>query len=649
MAETDPSIILDVNQNPGIQPSNLISMFDFAQKAQQYRQQQAGRNALLGVLSNPDSIDPNTGLPTTKAIGQVTRIDPTAGIQLQNETLDAQVKRAQQEHLKTEAGKQNWDFMTSAAGIGVNAYDEAKKSGKSDDEARAAGQEARNDAVKNNGGVIGDDVADGIISKPFDPMSARALAKANSEYTASQHDATINRVADINAGLPDPDAPPAAQAASADPYDALAAKIDKSENSTGDRSAQSGTSSATGNGQFTSSTWLDNVKAERPELVKAGLTDNQILALRNDPAFSSEMTVSNAKKNAGLLSDAGMPVTGATVAAAHKLGPADAQKVIAADPTTPLRKILSPEVIKANPQLANQTAGQYMGAMTSQFGSAPLKGADDAAAPQKITGGKGWQERQDLDSGTTIRYNPQRGIATDLSGNVIPTPKRLGNVPSGQARSAPAMYMQRFLADHPDASPQDVANAMADYQRTQVAGTADVKAEAAGLQNLGKMKSSVEQAEGNAKKEADLVLSLADKGTVNGVPQAFNSWVQSARKGVFNSPDVTKFQTAVESFKNEYVKVLSTTGGMSGGMSSDAARREADAYINPNLTLEQIKGNIAVMKKSMANRTAAINDAYDDTKKRVTTAGGAEGDSAQAPPPSKILHYDAQGNLVNSP
>lgn len=159
-----------------------------------------------------------------------------------------------------------------------------------------------------------------------------------------------------------------------------------------------------------------------------------------------------------------------------------------------------------------------------------------------------------------------------------------------------------------------------------VALAADTKATTAGLVNLGKMKASVQQAEGNAGKEADLVLSLTDKGAAGATP-VFNKWIQGARTGVFGDPDSSKFQTAVESFKNEYVKVLSTTGGMSGGMSSDAARREADAYINPNLTKGQIKANIGVMRRSMANRTAAINEAYESSMHKLEhpDGGGTHG------------------------
>lgn len=157
-----------------------------------------------------------------------------------------------------------------------------------------------------------------------------------------------------------------------------------------------------------------------------------------------------------------------------------------------------------------------------------------------------------------------------------------------------------------------------------IATAAEVKAAQAGLTNLGKMKASVAQAEGNARKEADLVLSLTDKGAAGGTP-VFNKWMQGARTGVFGDPDASKFQTAVESFKNEYVKVLSTQGGMSGGMSSDAARREADTYINPNLSKAQIKANIEVMRKSMENRTNAINEAYEATRKKIEDLGKGGG------------------------
>jgi len=642
---TDPSIILDAGNfttpPPGAQ--SIMSMWEFAQAVKAQQKQEATTNTLKQIFTNPASVDPVTGMPTNKAVQEVMAVDPELGLKVRDQTLEAQVKAAEIAHSKTEVGKNNWDFMTQVAGIGYDAYDEAKKAGKSEPDAVSAGQAARNAAAENSGGVVGDDIIAGITGRPFDPAGAKALASANKERVEAQKAQAGEDVAYANAGLTPPSAVGVSQASS-DPFSDFAAKLIPSENSTGNPSAKNPNSTATGDGQFLNQTWIDNVRVTHPEWKT--LTDNQLLALRSDPELSKEVTVDYAKKNATTLADAGVPVTGANLAAAHKLGPGDAEKVIQADPSTPLPQILSPKVIAANPQLANQTAGQYMGGLTSQFGASPISAEGEPAEGRvPITGGKGWQERMDLDTNKPIRYNVNRGIATDLSGNPIPTPKNIGNIPTGNARSPAAFAVQKFAQEHPDATADDIANFAADYQRKVVGGTADVKAEAAGLTNLGKMRASVEQAEGNANRESDLVLSLADKGTAKGGPSMLNRWQQSIRTGVFNDPNVTAFQTAVESFKNEYVKVLSTTGGMSGGMSSDAARREADAYINPNLTEDQLKANIAVMKQSMKNRTAAINKAYEDQKGRVSDATKGTDGAADAAP--KVLHYDAKGNLVS--
>jgi hypothetical protein len=158
-------------------------------------------NALRDAFTNPDSVDSTTGLPTTNALRKVMAVDPELGVKLQEDTLDAQVKRAQAQHYKTEAGKSNFDFASSAAGIGYNAYDAAKKAGKPETDAIAAGQAARNEAAKNNGGVISDDLEDQIVGSPFDPAKALALASSNSEFAKSRSEAAATERADKNIDL----------------------------------------------------------------------------------------------------------------------------------------------------------------------------------------------------------------------------------------------------------------------------------------------------------------------------------------------------------------------------------------------------------------------------------------------------------------
>ena len=253
----------------------------------------------------------------------------------------------------------------------------------------------------------------------------------------------------------------------------------------------------------------------------------------------------------------------------------------------------------------------------------------DRQRHEKVTeqalGTTGGQILHDPTTDTDYVYFPRTQTAKTLNGDPY-TPGKAQHVASGQARSAKAMAVQKYLEENPNASAQDIARFSGQFDATQTAGGAPAKAEAAGLSNLVKMRDSVSQAEGNARKEADLAESLLNKGGLPGGPSAFGGWVQGTRTGLFNSPDASSFQTAVESLKNEYVKVLSTQGGMSGGMSSDSARREADAYINPRLSKEQIRANIDVMRRSMQNRTDAIQEAIAKARTSTRQAAGVPTD-----------------------
>lgn len=133
-----------------------------------------------------------------------------------------------------------------------------------------------------------------------------------------------------------------------------------SAESGGNAYAKNPRSSATGSGQFIDSTWLNTIGKYRPDLVQ-GLDRNQVLALRNDPALSKEMTAAYAKENQGLLSAAGVPVNDGNTYLAHFAGPQGAIKVLQADPNTPVGGILGDKVVAANPFLANMTAGDLVG------------------------------------------------------------------------------------------------------------------------------------------------------------------------------------------------------------------------------------------------------------------------------------------------
>jgi hypothetical protein len=150
------------------------------------------------------------------------------------------------------------------------------------------------------------------------------------------------------------------------------------ENATGDPNAKNPRSSATGNGQFTDSTWLDTIKQARPDLAKA-MNDKQLLMLRGDSQFSTEMTEELAKNNIAALTKAGLPVTTATVALAHRFGAGDVTKLLNAAPNTPMEQLFPPKngkdnpVIAANPDLVGKTAGQVAQDVARKGGNDPVE------------------------------------------------------------------------------------------------------------------------------------------------------------------------------------------------------------------------------------------------------------------------------------
>lgn len=152
------------------------------------------------------------------------------------------------------------------------------------------------------------------------------------------------------------------------------------ENGTGNPAARNPRSSAMGNGQFIDATWLDIVKRNRPDIAQ-GKSDQDILALRADPKLSAEMTDVYGMENADFLRAGGIQSVGnAEKYAAHFFGPTGAIKVLQADPNASFASVLSPEVIKANPQLARMTVGQWRDQNAAKFGG----GAQPAAAPPQV-------------------------------------------------------------------------------------------------------------------------------------------------------------------------------------------------------------------------------------------------------------------------
>ena len=119
-------------------------------------------------------------------------------------------------------------------------------------------------------------------------------------------------------------------------------------------------SSAAGPAQFLDETWLEMLRAYRPDLAK-GRTRAEVLELRLKPGLARELTTHLAERNAALLARRGLPVTAGTIYLAHFAGgagaaallsaPADADAALVMAKADATGKTRREQIVKANPFL----------------------------------------------------------------------------------------------------------------------------------------------------------------------------------------------------------------------------------------------------------------------------------------------------------
>jgi hypothetical protein len=208
----------------------------------------------------------------------------------------------------------------------------------------------------------------------------------------------------------------------------------------GNANATNPNSSATGAGQFINSTWLTMIRQNRPDLAE-GKSDQEILAMRSDPALSKEMVDAYAANNSAILQKNGLPVTPGTTYLAHFAGPQGAVKVLQADPSAMAGDVLGPAVVKANPFLANMTARDLQAWADRKMGGSSPQPQPSQAAPAAPASG-------------LLAQQAPGGLAPQMGGLLQPptfpqAPQQAGGglfaqMPPEQAMQAPPIqFVQR--------------------------------------------------------------------------------------------------------------------------------------------------------------------------------------------------------------
>lgn len=122
----------------------------------------------------------------------------------------------------------------------------------------------------------------------------------------------------------------------------------------GKADAKNPLSSATGLGQFISSTWLRMMAQYRPDLAST-MDKEALLALRNDPTISREMITALAREGEAYLRARGHEITAGRLYLCHFLGAEGANMALNAQDDQLVVDVMGAGVVKANPFLAGRT------------------------------------------------------------------------------------------------------------------------------------------------------------------------------------------------------------------------------------------------------------------------------------------------------
>jgi hypothetical protein len=185
-------------------PDKMLSLADMAMKLRQGQQQEQARNALREVFSNPEAVDPATGMPTQASISKVMAIDPATGQQLQQNMMKQRQQQMQMELQKTELFGQKVGRLKQLESEQASAYQRALEGGATPEQAQAAAQRVRNQHIdaERKSGVWSPDELKGVNpTYNHDEVTARVenytqfLDRRAKEKEAERRDSREERMA----------------------------------------------------------------------------------------------------------------------------------------------------------------------------------------------------------------------------------------------------------------------------------------------------------------------------------------------------------------------------------------------------------------------------------------------------------------------
>lgn len=140
-----------------------------------------------------------------------------------------------------------------------------------------------------------------------------------------------------------------------------------------------------------------------------------------------------------------------------------------------------------------------------------------------------------------------------------------------------------------------------------------LKADQKSLDRLIPQLDAVTAFEKTASQVGEKLVSIAKKVDSSGVP-VFERWVRAGRRSVAGDPDVTEFNSRLNTYTSETAKILNNPNLT--GPTTDSARHEMQEVMPNASTFEQIERGVQVMKQESEWRKNALKEQIDAVNKR---------------------------------
>lgn len=160
------------------------------------------------------------------------------------------------------------------------------------------------------------------------------------------------------------------------------------------------------------------------------------------------------------------------------------------------------------------------------------------------------------------------------------------------ARSPPAIYLQKWIEEHPGATAEDISRASANYTHAQTVERAF---------GAGPIARNV-QALNTVADHIKTVRAYADALNNGDIPRANALLNRLSVESGYET--VTNFQTAANIMADEVVRLLTSTGG------TETDRRNMEAHFSQNMSPAQIGGALDVAEHMVAGRFKALEQGY---------------------------------------